>query len=61
MFTAAETAAMHRAVAIAFSPDAPAGPNPRVGCVILSPAGDILAEGHHRGAGTAHAEVDALT
>lgn len=25
-----------------------------------SPDGDILAEGHHRGAGTAHAEVDAL-
>ena len=28
---------------------------------ILSPAGDVLAEGWHRGAGTAHAEVDALT
>ncbi|PHP51895.1 bifunctional diaminohydroxyphosphoribosylaminopyrimidine deaminase/5-amino-6-(5-phosphoribosylamino)uracil reductase RibD [Actinomyces ruminis] len=59
-FTSAETAAMHRAIAIAASPDAPAGPNPRVGCVILSAAGRVLAEGHHRGAGTAHAEVDAL-
>ncbi|NDR52528.1 bifunctional diaminohydroxyphosphoribosylaminopyrimidine deaminase/5-amino-6-(5-phosphoribosylamino)uracil reductase RibD [Actinomyces sp. 565] len=60
-FSLAERAAMLRAIAIAASPDAPAGPNPRVGCVIVSPAGDVLAEGHHRGAGTAHAEVDALT
>lgn len=37
------------------------GVNPQVGCVILSPAGDIIAEGWHRGAGTAHAEVDALS
>jgi diaminohydroxyphosphoribosylaminopyrimidine deaminase/5-amino-6-(5-phosphoribosylamino)uracil reductase len=37
------------------------GINPRVGCVILSPAGEVIAEGWHRGAGTAHAEVDALS
>ena len=36
------------------------GVNPQVGCLILSPSDDILAEGWHRGAGTAHAEVDAL-
>jgi diaminohydroxyphosphoribosylaminopyrimidine deaminase/5-amino-6-(5-phosphoribosylamino)uracil reductase len=36
------------------------GVNPRVGCVILAPDGTPLAEGWHRGAGTAHAEVDAL-
>ena len=59
-FTTVQTAAMQRALRAAASPDAPPGPNPRVGCVILSPDGDILAEGHHRGAGTAHAEVDAL-
>src|SRR5690606_13785301 len=35
-------------------------PNPQVGCVILGPAGEILAEGWHRGAGTPHAEVEAL-
>jgi diaminohydroxyphosphoribosylaminopyrimidine deaminase/5-amino-6-(5-phosphoribosylamino)uracil reductase len=35
-------------------------PNPRVGCVLLSPTGEQLAVGHHRGAGTPHAEVDAL-
>lgn len=35
-------------------------PNPRVGCVLLDPEGRIVAEGWHRGLGTAHAEVDAL-
>ena len=34
-------------------------PNPRVGCVLAD--GDrVIAVGHHRGAGTAHAEADAL-
>lgn len=36
------------------------GPNPRVGCVLLSADGEILSTGFHRGAGTPHAEVDAL-
>lgn len=36
------------------------GPNPRVGCVLLSAAGEVLGEGWHRGAGTPHAEVAAL-
>jgi diaminohydroxyphosphoribosylaminopyrimidine deaminase/5-amino-6-(5-phosphoribosylamino)uracil reductase len=36
------------------------GPNPRVGCVIADAGGRVLGEGYHRGAGTAHAEVDAL-
>lgn len=35
-------------------------PNPAVGCVILSPTGELLAEGYHRGAGHPHAEVEAL-
>jgi diaminohydroxyphosphoribosylaminopyrimidine deaminase/5-amino-6-(5-phosphoribosylamino)uracil reductase len=35
-------------------------PNPQVGCVILDPEGRIIAEGWHQGAGTPHAEVDAL-
>ncbi|MDM3817814.1 bifunctional diaminohydroxyphosphoribosylaminopyrimidine deaminase/5-amino-6-(5-phosphoribosylamino)uracil reductase, partial [Proteus mirabilis] len=51
---------MQRALRAAASPDAAPGPNPRLGCVNLSPDGDVLAEGPHRGAGTAHAEVDAL-
>lgn len=37
------------------------GVNPRVGCVILNADGHPVAEGYHRGAGTAHAEVDALS
>ncbi|MBO3142445.1 bifunctional diaminohydroxyphosphoribosylaminopyrimidine deaminase/5-amino-6-(5-phosphoribosylamino)uracil reductase RibD [Dermatophilus congolensis] len=37
-----------------------ADPNPRVGCVITDSAGVQLGVGYHRGAGTAHAEVDAL-
>jgi diaminohydroxyphosphoribosylaminopyrimidine deaminase/5-amino-6-(5-phosphoribosylamino)uracil reductase len=56
-----ETDAMRRALAVAVSPDAPPGPNPRVGCVLLAPDGTVLAEGHHRGAGTPHAEIDALS
>ncbi|MDJ0356372.1 bifunctional diaminohydroxyphosphoribosylaminopyrimidine deaminase/5-amino-6-(5-phosphoribosylamino)uracil reductase RibD [Paenarthrobacter sp. PH39-S1] len=36
------------------------GANPLVGAVVLDAAGKILSVGHHRGAGTAHAEVDAL-
>jgi diaminohydroxyphosphoribosylaminopyrimidine deaminase/5-amino-6-(5-phosphoribosylamino)uracil reductase len=37
------------------------GGNPRVGCVLLDAEGRIVAEGWHRGAGTPHAEVDALS
>ncbi|MBT1002053.1 bifunctional diaminohydroxyphosphoribosylaminopyrimidine deaminase/5-amino-6-(5-phosphoribosylamino)uracil reductase RibD [Paenarthrobacter sp. DKR-5] len=36
------------------------GANPLVGSVILDAAGSVLASGHHRGAGTPHAEVDAI-
>jgi len=37
------------------------GANPQVGCVLVAADGTIVAEGWHRGAGTAHAEVDALS
>ncbi len=57
--TMADAAAMRRALELSLRGPAK-GVNPRVGCVILSPHGDVLAEGWHRGAGTAHAEVDAL-
>jgi len=56
-----EYAAMQRALRIAATPGVPLHPNPRVGCVLLSPDGDVVAEGYHRGAGSPHAEVDALT
>ena len=51
--------AMRRALSIAAHGPAD-GVNPRVGCVILAADGRMLAEGWHRGAGTPHAEVDAL-
>ena len=56
--TAREIAAMRRALELAAL--GPFGPNPRVGCVLLADDGEIVAEGHHPGAGTPHAEVDAL-
>jgi len=54
--------------AVALAARGPAhGPNPRVGCVIVAAEGAdtagtdaVLATGFHRGAGTAHAEADAL-
>ena len=58
--TPAETAAMRRALQIAATKGVPLGPNPRVGCVLLAADGTTVAEGFHRGAGSAHAEVDAL-
>ncbi|WP_051210216.1 bifunctional diaminohydroxyphosphoribosylaminopyrimidine deaminase/5-amino-6-(5-phosphoribosylamino)uracil reductase RibD [Rathayibacter toxicus] len=52
--------AMRRALALAARGPA-RGVNPQVGCVILAPDGTVLAEGTHFGAGTAHAEVNALS
>jgi diaminohydroxyphosphoribosylaminopyrimidine deaminase/5-amino-6-(5-phosphoribosylamino)uracil reductase len=50
---------MDRAVAISLNgPEY--GPNPRVGCVILDARGTLIGEGFHRGAGSAHAEVEAI-
>ncbi|MDI2099329.1 bifunctional diaminohydroxyphosphoribosylaminopyrimidine deaminase/5-amino-6-(5-phosphoribosylamino)uracil reductase RibD [Ruicaihuangia caeni] len=37
------------------------GGNPQVGCVLLDESGVMVAEGWHRGAGTPHAETDALS
>lgn len=56
---AAERSAMDRALHLATR--GPRGANPQVGAVILSPDGTVLAEGWHHGAGTPHAEVDALS
>lgn len=57
--TEAERRAMSRALELAAR--GPRGVNPQVGAVILSPTGDVIAEGWHQGAGTPHAEVDALS
>jgi diaminohydroxyphosphoribosylaminopyrimidine deaminase/5-amino-6-(5-phosphoribosylamino)uracil reductase len=60
-FTAAEQAAMARALVLAATPGVPLEPGVRrVGCVLLADDGSTVAEGHHRGAGTPHAEADAL-
>jgi diaminohydroxyphosphoribosylaminopyrimidine deaminase/5-amino-6-(5-phosphoribosylamino)uracil reductase len=53
------TAAMLRALELAaLSPLY--GENPQVGAVLINAAGEIVAEGWHKGAGTPHAEIDAL-
>lgn len=38
----------------------PRGANPLVGAVVVGPDDRVLHVGHHRGAGTPHAEVDAI-
>jgi len=53
--------AMREALALAQSPEAPYGENPRVGCVIVDATGHVVGRGFHRGAGTPHAEVAALS
>lgn len=57
---AREYDAMRRALALAASPGVPLHPNPRVGCVLLADDGSVVGEGFHHGAGTPHAEVEAL-
>ena len=51
---------MRRALTLAARGPA-VGVNPQVGCVLVNAQGEIVAEGWHRGSGTAHAEVDALS
>ena len=51
--------AMSRALELAGN--GPRGVNPQVGCVLLDADGVVVAEGWHRGAGTPHAEIDALS
>lgn len=57
-FPSAETHAMRLALDAARR--GRRGANPLVGAVILAEDGTVVATGYHRGAGTAHAEVDAL-
>ncbi|MBT2503023.1 bifunctional diaminohydroxyphosphoribosylaminopyrimidine deaminase/5-amino-6-(5-phosphoribosylamino)uracil reductase RibD [Curtobacterium sp. ISL-83] len=51
---------MHRALELAALGPV-VGDHARVGAVVLAPDGQVLGEGWHRGAGTAHAEVDAMS
>ena len=58
--SAGDTAMMRRALGLA-AHGPRANPNPRVGCVLADAAGNVVAAGWHRGAGTPHAEADALS
>ena len=51
--------AMRRALELALNGPIK-GVNPRVGAVLMTATGEIVAEGWHRGSGTDHAEVAAL-
>jgi len=51
---------MHRALELALLGPA-YGANPQVGAIILDKDLNVIAEGWHKGAGTPHAEVDALS
>ena len=54
------TEAMRRAVALSAEALGRTAPNPTVGCVILSAAGEVVGEGSHLYAARDHAEVVAL-
>ncbi|MFK4296517.1 diaminohydroxyphosphoribosylaminopyrimidine deaminase/5-amino-6-(5-phosphoribosylamino)uracil reductase [Arthrobacter sp. GAS37] len=57
-FPEAESAAMETALHVALRGHR--GANPLVGAVVLGPNGEQLITGYHRGAGTPHAEADAI-
>ncbi|MBI2733795.1 MAG: bifunctional diaminohydroxyphosphoribosylaminopyrimidine deaminase/5-amino-6-(5-phosphoribosylamino)uracil reductase RibD [Aquabacterium sp.] len=51
---------LHQAVTLARGAIGLSEPNPRVGCVLVSPTGGVLGRGHTQQAGGPHAEVMAL-
>lgn len=55
-----DDAFMARALDLAQQSIGLSDPNPRVGCVLVDPAGVVIGEGHTQPAGEAHAEVMAL-
>lgn len=58
VWPAADVAHMRNAIALAAH--GVRGANPLVGAVAVGRGGEVLATGYHRGAGTAHAEADAI-
>jgi len=59
-FSAADSNMMARALQLAEKGLNTTSPNPRVGCVLVRGAGEIIGEGWHEKAGDPHAEVHAL-
>ncbi|MCL2523003.1 MAG: bifunctional diaminohydroxyphosphoribosylaminopyrimidine deaminase/5-amino-6-(5-phosphoribosylamino)uracil reductase RibD [Betaproteobacteria bacterium] len=59
-FSAADHRAMAAALQLAERGLFTTTPNPRVGCVLLAPDGEIVGAGWHEKAGAAHAEIHAL-
>jgi diaminohydroxyphosphoribosylaminopyrimidine deaminase/5-amino-6-(5-phosphoribosylamino)uracil reductase len=55
-----DEAAMAEAVALGERGRLTAAPNPWVGCLIISPGGEVVGRGFHERAGQPHAEVHAL-
>ncbi len=51
---------MRRAITLARRGLYTTTPNPRVGCVLISPEGEVVGEGWHDRAGEPHAEIHAL-
>lgn len=51
---------MLRCLELACSAEGRTAPNPLVGSVVLNRDGQVVGEGYHKGAGLAHAEVEAL-
>ena len=51
---------MRRALALAEQALFVTSPNPRVGCVLVNPQGQVIGEGQTQKAGEAHAEIMAL-
>lgn len=60
MASAAEVAAMRRAIALSAAGLGTTSPNPPVGCVLLDAQDRIVGEGYHERKGEAHAEAQAL-
>ncbi len=58
--TADDERFMRRALALAELGRGLTSPNPMVGALVVTPAGDIAGEGAHRRAGGPHAEIEAL-
>lgn len=59
-FTDDDLRHMRRALALAEQALWLTSPNPRVGCVLVNPEGQVIGEGHTQKAGEAHAEIMAL-